>query len=147
VGPPTLVIQASSGFLKVAVRHSCVSNSTGYPSYDVPVADMLAHSPPLPLTIWYTNDGNREMTAEDEEGALHALSQRDRAHCIALWMPAPNLGKFIMTMNSQSWTVFVLSLGQEILQAKSFPEDFEHPIYATCGQLGIQLDLRSFVNL
>ncbi|KAH9974302.1 hypothetical protein BGW80DRAFT_1559832, partial [Lactifluus volemus] len=35
-------------------------------SYGVPVADMLAHSPPLPLTIWYSN-GDREMTAKDEE--------------------------------------------------------------------------------
>jgi hypothetical protein len=33
-------------------------------TYGVPVADMLAHSPPLPLTIVYY--GNPKMTAEDE---------------------------------------------------------------------------------
>jgi hypothetical protein len=38
-------------------------------TYGVPVADMLAHSPPFPLTIFYY-DGDRRMTAEDEEGAL-----------------------------------------------------------------------------
>jgi hypothetical protein len=38
-----------------------------YCTNGVPVADMLAHSPPLPLTIDY-HILNREMTAEDESG-------------------------------------------------------------------------------
>jgi hypothetical protein len=38
---------------------------------------MLAHSPPLPLTV-FDDDSNREMTAEDEEGILLALGHSDR---------------------------------------------------------------------
>jgi hypothetical protein len=67
-------------------------------THGVPVADMLAHSPPLPLTIFY-NDGDREMTAEDEVGALLALSHRNRVGRIILEMPAPKFGKFIMAMD------------------------------------------------
>jgi hypothetical protein len=69
-------------------------------TYGVPVEDMLAHSPPLPLTIFY-NNRDREMTAEDEEGTLLALSHRDRVHRIAICMLAPTLGKFITAMDEQ----------------------------------------------
>jgi hypothetical protein len=69
-------------------------------TYGVPVADMLAHSPPLPLIIFYI-DGYHEMTAEDEEGALLALSHHDRVHYLALRMPAPKLGQFIRAMDDQ----------------------------------------------
>jgi hypothetical protein len=66
-------------------------------TYGVPVADMLAHSPPLPLTIYY--DKNCEMTAEDEQGVLLALSNRDRVHHIGLEMPASNLERLIPAMD------------------------------------------------
>jgi hypothetical protein len=61
---------------------------------------MLAHSSPLPLVIFY-NDGDRDMTAEDEEGALLALSHRDHVRGIAFKLPAPKLGKFITAMDEQ----------------------------------------------
>ena len=63
----------------------------------VPVADMLAHSPPLPLTIYYT--GDHEITAEDESGILLALSHRDRVRHIYLRMPS--VGKFVTVMDDQ----------------------------------------------
>jgi hypothetical protein len=66
-------------------------------TYGVPVADMLAHSPSLPLTIYY--DGNHQMTADDEQGVLLALSNRDRVHHIGLQAPAPNLDKFLPAMD------------------------------------------------
>lgn len=50
---------------------------------------MLAHSPPLPLTI--DHEGNSDhmevTTADDEEMAL-ALVQRDHVRRIRLWLPA-----------------------------------------------------------
>ncbi|KAH9996382.1 hypothetical protein BJV74DRAFT_910788 [Russula compacta] len=46
-------------------------------TYRTPVADMLAHSPPLPLIIEYF-DGNHDLTTEDEEGILLALEDHDR---------------------------------------------------------------------
>jgi hypothetical protein len=69
-------------------------------TYGVPVADMLAHSPPLPLIIFYY-DHFRKISTEDEEGALLALSHRDRVCRIALRMPAPKLGKFITAIDEQ----------------------------------------------
>jgi hypothetical protein len=68
-------------------------------TYGVPVADMLAHSPPLPLIIFY-QDGDREVTTEDEEGALLAISpgHRDRVRRIALEIPARGFERFITTM-------------------------------------------------
>jgi hypothetical protein len=69
-------------------------------TYSVPIADMLAHSPPLPHTVFY-DDCNREMTAEDEEGILLALSQCDRVHRVALWIPATKLSEFTMPMNEE----------------------------------------------
>jgi hypothetical protein len=69
-------------------------------TYGVPVADMLAHSAPLPLVIFYYH-GAREMTPEDEEGALLALSNCDRVRAIAFKLPAPKLGKFITAMDDQ----------------------------------------------
>jgi hypothetical protein len=63
----------------------------------VPVADVLAHSPPLPLTIDYR--AFPEITAEDESGIFLALSHRDRVHYVDLWMP--NVGKFVTAMDDQ----------------------------------------------
>ena len=62
----------------------------------VPVADMLAHSPPLPLTIDY----DWKMRAEDESGILFALSHRDRVHRI-YFRSLPNVGKFVTVMDDQ----------------------------------------------
>jgi hypothetical protein len=67
-------------------------------TYGVPVADILAHSPPLPLTIIYY-DVDHKMTAEDEQGVLLAFENPDRVHHIALRMPASNLDKFLPTMD------------------------------------------------
>jgi hypothetical protein len=69
-------------------------------TYGVPVGDMLAHSPPLPLTIFY-DDCSREMTAEDEDSILLALSHCDRVHRVALGIPASKLGKFTTPMNEE----------------------------------------------
>ena len=52
-------------------------------TYGTPVADMLAHSPPLPLVVGYFTKG-RELTTEDEEGIILALKQRDRVCRIRL---------------------------------------------------------------
>jgi hypothetical protein len=97
-------------------------------TYGVPVADMIAHSPSLPLTISY-GDRGREMTAEDEEGALIALSHRDRVSRIALWMPGPKLGKFIMTLEDQFPILdrfTIVSLTEEESSLK-LPQTFQAP--------------------
>jgi F-box-like len=65
----------------------------------VPVADMLTHSPPLPLTISY-DAIHRGMTAEDESSILLALSHRDRVRRICFWM-LTNVDKFVTVMDDQ----------------------------------------------
>ncbi len=61
---------------------------------------MLAHSPPLPLAIYYF-DGYRDITAEDEAGIILALEQHDRLHRLRLRMPIQSLQKFIATINEE----------------------------------------------
>ncbi|KAI0247382.1 ankyrin repeat-containing domain protein [Lactifluus subvellereus] len=65
-----------------------------------PVADMLAHSPPLPLIIDHLHaDG--ETSTEDEDGIRLALQQRDRVCRIGLSMQGQNLQKLIMFMDKE----------------------------------------------
>ncbi|KAI9510341.1 hypothetical protein F5148DRAFT_599245 [Russula earlei] len=65
-------------------------------TYGVPVADMLAHSPRLPLIIDYINV-NRDIT-EDEGRILLALQHRDRVRRIRLEMSISNLQKLIVAI-------------------------------------------------
>jgi hypothetical protein len=67
-----------------------------YCTNGVPVAKMLAHSPPLPLTIFYTD---WMITTEDDSGIFLALSHRNRLRYVGLLMP--NVGKFVTGMDDQ----------------------------------------------
>ncbi|KAH9983227.1 hypothetical protein BJV74DRAFT_626908 [Russula compacta] len=55
-------------------------------TYDTPVADMLAHSPPLPLIIDYFHS-DYDISTEDGEGIVLALQHHDRVRVIRLMMP------------------------------------------------------------
>ena len=68
-------------------------------TYGTPVADMLAHSPPLPLVIDYFYE-DHDIT-KDEEGAVLALKQRDRVRRVRLMMPVPDLLKLISAMDEE----------------------------------------------
>ena len=59
-------------------------------TYGTPVADMLAHSPPLPLVVdYYSTD--RDISAEDEKQIILALKQRDRVSRVRLMTKLQNL--------------------------------------------------------
>jgi hypothetical protein len=60
---------------------------------------MLARSPPLPLIVEYW--GREDISAEDEEGAVLALKQRDRVRRVRLQMPVTSLQKLIMAMDEE----------------------------------------------
>jgi hypothetical protein len=60
---------------------------------------MLAHSPPLPLTVDY--DSEDSITAEDEEGILLALEQRHRVRHLRLFFPVRNLQKLVMAIDEE----------------------------------------------
>ena len=64
-----------------------------------PVENMLAHSPPLPLTVDYRSEDG--ITAEDEEGLLLALEQRHRVRHLRLISPVQNLRKLVMAIEEE----------------------------------------------
>lgn len=69
-------------------------------TYDTPVADMLAHSPHLPLIIDYFH-GNRDISTEDGEGIALALQHHDRVRLIRLMMPFPSLQEPIKAIDEE----------------------------------------------
>ena len=68
-------------------------------TYGTPVADMLAHSPPLPLVIDYYYGHN--ITSADEEAIILALAQRDRVCRIRLDLPVMKLQKLIVAIDGE----------------------------------------------
>src|ERR1700761_6650612 len=79
-------------------------------TYGTPVADMLAHSPPLPLVIDYLS--KVDITAEDEEGALLALKHPDPVRRVRLFMPVTNLQRLIVTINEEYPTLEYLVIAR-----------------------------------
>ncbi|KAH9955473.1 hypothetical protein BC827DRAFT_1271686 [Russula dissimulans] len=69
-------------------------------SRGTPVAEMLEHSPPLPLIIDHVDHGD-SITTVDEEGIMLALKNHDSVRRIRLVMPVPNLQKVIMTLDHE----------------------------------------------
>ena len=67
-------------------------------THGTPIADMLAHSPPLPLVIDYST---LDMTAEDEEGTIFALKQRNRVRRVRFRVPVTSLRKLIVAMDDE----------------------------------------------
>ena len=65
-----------------------------------PIADMLLHSPPLPIVIDH-DDIDHDLTAEDEEGILLALQNRNRVRDINLRIPVPSLQKLVMAIDGE----------------------------------------------
>src|ERR1700722_15898529 len=98
-------------------------------TFGTPVADMLAHSPPLPLDIDYRN-GNRDIAAEDEEGAILALKHYNRLRRVRLVMPATSLQKLIVAMDDE-YPILEYLIIMRPLEDKSsifqFPETLQAP--------------------
>ena len=94
-------------------------------TYGTPVADMLAHSPHLPLFIDYCKDLN--ITAEDEEQIILALRHRDRVSRVRL---EANLKKHILAMDEEypilEYLIVVPSPG-DTNTTSIFSETFQAP--------------------
>ena len=88
---------------------------------------MLAHSPPLPLIIDYQD---HDITADDEEAIILALTQRDRVRRIRLGIPVLKLQKPIMAIDGEYPILEHLILG-DLAEEKStvliFPETLQTP--------------------
>ena len=98
-------------------------------TYGTPVADMLAHSPPLPLVIDYFEE-HRVIAAEDEKGAILALEQRDRVRRIRLDTHVLQLQKLITAIDEE-YPVLEYLIVPPLMEAQSaaliLPETFQAP--------------------
>ena len=112
-----------------------------------PVADMLAHSPPLPLVIDYDQKSSAtDATAEDEEGALLAFKQRDRVHRVRLLMPVANLQKLVAAMDGEYPILEYLVIWNLIEDNSSIltiPETLQAPHIRLLSLTGFALPIRS----
>ena len=88
---------------------------------------MLAHSPPLPLTVYY--HGKDGITAEDEEGLLLALEQRHRVRHLCVGLPVQNLRKLVMAIDEEFPILEYLILGPRKTDSAALmlPETLQAP--------------------
>ena len=113
-------------------------------THGVPIVDMLAHSPPLPLTLYYAA-GKCRTAKKDEEGILLALRHSDRVHYIALRLPTPVLRKIFTTMDKQfsileRFYIFSMTEGETSLV---LPRTFQAPHLRHLSLLRVALPIGS----
>ncbi|KAH9957591.1 hypothetical protein BC827DRAFT_1224515 [Russula dissimulans] len=70
-------------------------------TFGTPIVDMLAHSPPLPLTLDYICSNNHDIGSEVEDEIILALQHRRRVRRIRLRMPMQNLRKLIPVIENE----------------------------------------------
>ena len=95
-----------------------------------PVADMLAHSPPLPLIIDHEGEiGHMEMTALEDERIALALVLRDRVRRIRLCLPAPRLNRLLKAINGEYPTLkyLIIKTLEDGHDALILPETLQAP--------------------
>ena len=130
------VVLQSASYLGVSL---VCSNGT-------PVADMLVHSPPLPLVIDYFTTVNVQ-ESQDEEGAILALKQYDRVRRIRLTrMSATDLQKLIVVMNYEYPILEYLIVGQSVEGGTAglmFPETLQAPHLRHLTLVGFNLPIGS----
>jgi len=99
-------------------------------TYGTPVADMLAHSPPLPLIIDHFGLDDHDITADEEEGIILALQHRDRVRRIRLDAAVPNLQRLILMMDKEFPTLesLVLMPPDKHHTALILPTTFQAPL-------------------
>ncbi|KAH9955679.1 hypothetical protein BC827DRAFT_830658 [Russula dissimulans] len=97
-------------------------------TYGTPVPEMLAHSPPLPLTIDRL-DKDRNINAEEEEGIMLALRCCNRVRRIRLVMALSNLQKLVMAIDGEFPILEFLLIAPSIDQnaGLTFPYTFQAP--------------------
>jgi hypothetical protein len=133
MGWGTLVVQSRPRLSKVAEHHPWVSILPGpLPCLYIwhacgSLADMLAHSPPLPLVIDYEGT---DITAEDEDSIILALEQRDRVRRIRFDIPDLEVRKLIMAIDGKYPILEYLILWdppEDKSTVLIFPETLETP--------------------
>jgi len=105
---------------------------------------MLAHSPPLPLIIYYRTF-NRVLTSEDEEGMILALEQRDRVSHVRLLLPVQNLQKASMAIDEEFPILEYLIMDPSVEDgtALTLPETLQAPRLRHLALFNFALPMRS----
>jgi hypothetical protein len=105
---------------------------------------MLAHSPPLPLDIDYS-DADVEIAAEDEERAVLALKQYNRVRRVRLGMPATSLQKLIVAMDEYPILehLIILRPREDKSSICQFPETLQAPNLRHLNLIGFALPMGS----
>jgi hypothetical protein len=113
-------------------------------AHGAPIADILAHSPPLPLIVGYFTNILEPNT--EEEGLIIALKQRDRIRRLRLGNPAAIMQRLIMTMDEEYpileylYTTLPVDDTGSILR---FPETFQAPHLRKLTLVGFALPIGS----
>ena len=100
-----------------------------------PVADMLAHSPPVPLIIDHIDEEYDVLTPEDEEGIILALQHRDRIRRIRITKSNSILQKLVIALGGEFPILEYLLISNrrdtrpfiDLITSLSFPESFRTP--------------------
>jgi hypothetical protein len=97
-------------------------------THGTPVARMLAHSPPLPIIIYYMGNVGKP-SSEDDENILLALQHRERVRRIGLSVPAPSLLRLITAIDEEFPMLERLFISPRTIPTTSFslPESFHAP--------------------
>ena len=112
-------------------------------TYGTPVAEMLAHSPPLPLVVSYFTKG-RYPTTEDEEGIILALKQRDRVRRVRFNNAV--MQKLIVAMDEEYPILEYLCITRRIEDHSTdlkFPETLQAPNLRNLSLTGFTLPIGS----
>ena len=113
-------------------------------TYGTPVEDMLSHSPPLPLIIYYPSL-TYKIPAADEEGIIYALQQPDRVHRINVTAPTTVLCKLFIAMACEFPILERLFLGLSTTSraGSALPEKFLAPLLRHLTLFKISLPIQS----
>ena len=108
-----------------------------------PVANMLEHSPLLPLTVDY--HGEDSIAAEDEEMIFLALEQHDRVRHLRLAFPVRILQKLVMAITEEFPILEYLIVNPPVKDCASLmlPEIFQAPSLHHLKLRGFALPIRS----
>jgi hypothetical protein len=110
-----------------------------------PVADMLAHSPSLPLVIDFFNVSH-DISAEDERGIILALKQRHRVRRIRLWTLVTNVQKLIGAIDEEYPVLeylVILPQMEDNNTILTFPETFQAPHLRHLAVIGFAFPMAS----
>lgn len=109
----------------------------------MPIADMLAYSPPLPLIIeWLYEDS--DIGTEDEAGLMLALEQRDRVRRIRLVVSVQNSEKLFTAINEEFPILeYLIITSSDRSFALVLPEGFQAPRLHQVVLIGSGLPIRS----